>query len=219
MMVMVCNTAFGFYRYYLESGEDHYKQWFINNVEWLFDNLDDNNYLHYEFEWIHFDRVLDEDWISGMAQGEALAVFSMAYHLTGESKYLQAAERIFITLYRNTNSYWCFGVDNEDYYWLEEYPNVDFCHVLNGFLFGLWGLWNYYIVSGDDFALTLFQAGIKTIVVHYSIWNYEGENASIYCTHAETPTNYHQTHLKQLQKYSEFFNIPEFLDAIECFSH
>jgi len=217
--VTVCNTAFAFYNNYLETGEEINKHGFLNNVDWLLDYHDEHYYLHYEFDWFHYPAShLNQEWISAMAQGEALAAVSMAYFLTREPKYLEAAKGFFKTLYSNTDSFWCIGVDNEEYYWLEEYPNNDFCHVLNGMLFALWGIWDYYVISSDDFALTLFKAGIKTIADNYPKWNVEGEDDSYYCLHYNKYEKYHQVHLNLLTSFAEFFDIPEFHDAVTCFS-
>jgi len=217
--VTSCLLAFAFYYDYLETGDKINKQGFLNNVDWLLDYSDENYYLRYEFNFNHDNFVdLEKGWISAMAQGMALGAFSMAFYLTVEPKYLEGAERIFTTLYNNTDSLWCIIIDEEDYYWLEEYPSKDICHVLNGMLSGLWGIWDYYTISYNSFALTLFNAGIKTIADHYPIWNLENQNRSKYCTHGVYKSKYHSIHLDQLEIYAEFFDIPEFWDAAICFS-
>ncbi len=217
--VTICCTAFGFYQDYLDTGAEIDYKGFLNNVDWLLTKHDANYYLHYDFDWYHYPAlVFNKGWISAMAQGGALGAASMAWFLTADTKYLPAAVGFFTTLYHNSNSFWCIGVDPEDYYWLEEYPNPDFCHVLNGMLFALWGLWDYYVISADDFALTLFQAGLKTIADNYPIWNVPDENLSYYCLHHTAHASYHQIHLQQLELYAAFFDIPEFRDAITCFS-
>ena len=58
-----------------------------------------------------------------MAQGLALGAISMAYSYTGDSIYLNSANGLFKTLYSNNEDNWCVVVDENQYYWLEEYPN------------------------------------------------------------------------------------------------
>ena len=216
--VTTCHTAFGYYRYYKETLLETYKKSFLNNIEWLYENCDENYYLRYQFDWEHVNGVdLPSGWISAMAQGEALAAMCMAYDLTGGLKYLKTAEGLFQTLYSNTETLWSFMIDENGYYWLEEYPNKDFCHVLNGFLFGLWGIWDYYVITGDEFALTLFKAGIRTILDNLSLWNLVGEDMSKYCSHSIVE-NYHEIHQTQFKAYAELLNIPEFNDAAELFT-
>jgi len=217
--VTTAQTSFGFYDSYLISGEDRHKQSFLNNVNWLIDNCDNNYYLHYLFSWEHYGRAMDIGWISGMSQGQALASTSMAYFLTQEERYLNAANGFFSTLISNQGSEWNVCIDNNNYYWIEEYPNEDICHVLNGFLFSLWGLWDYYCVSQNELALKLFSAGIKTIVDNYFIWNYADENGSIYCLHSSQITNYHSIHVNEFEYYANLLNIVEFYDAVDFFSN
>ncbi|MFC1552639.1 D-glucuronyl C5-epimerase family protein, partial [Candidatus Latescibacterota bacterium] len=215
--VTTCHTAFGYYRYYMETLHEGYKQSFLNNIKWLYENCDDNYYLRYQFNWEHVHGIdLLSGWISAMAQGEALAAMCMAYNLTGSQKYLKTAEGLFTTLYKNTDTTWCYMIDGKGYYWLEEYPNGDFCHVLNGFLFGLWGIWDYYVITGDEFALTLFEAGIKSILDNLSFWNIEEKDMSKYCSHIIVE-DYHVIHQTQFKAYADLLNIPEFNEAAELF--
>lgn len=218
--VSVCHTAFGFHKYWFETGMESNRYWFLANVDWLIEHRDANSYLYYPFQKEHYPGVVHTPpWVSAMAQGEALAAACMAYQLTGQEKYLEAARSFFATLFRNSGGFWCIGVDREGYYWLEEYPSPDFCHVLNGMLFGLWGLWDYYALTGDEFALTLFEAGIKSIVDHYPSYRVDGKNGSRYCLHyaGSAGETYHAIHLIQIQTYAEFFAIPELWDAYSMF--
>ncbi len=214
--VMTSQAALAFYNGYLDTGSEEYLDVFKTNVDWLLENHDDY-YLRYDFPWRHGGRLLERGWVSAMGQGEALAAVSSAYHLTGEQKYLDAATGFFETLYRNTDSTWAFTVDEQGYYWLEEYPNPDTCHVLNGKLFGLWGLWAYYVVTDDSFALELFAAGIRTIADHYPIWNIRDKDESRYCLHGLYFPFYHETHLRQFTDYLTYFELPEFDAATELF--
>lgn len=191
---------------------------FLNNIAWLMKNHH-NYYFQYEFVYRHASiPVIPKGWISAMAQGEALGALSVAFHATGDAKYRDAAKEVFRTLHINRDSLWCFGVDNAGYYWLEEYPSESFCHVLNGMLYALWGIWDYYVITRDQLALTLFRAGIRTIADNYPSWKSKTQRLSYYCWHRHSNADYHQLHLFQLQVFSDFFNIPEFREAQAYFS-
>jgi hypothetical protein len=216
--VTTIHTAMAFYNRYLKTGNTIDKNGFLNNIDWLMKNHK-NYYFRYEFRFRHSPAsAMEKGWISGMAQGQGLGALCVAFHLTGDEKYLNCARHIFTTLHTNTDSLWCFGIDKKGYYWLEEYPTEDFCHVLNGMLYGLWGIWNYYVVTRDAFALTLFKAGIRTISDHYPNWKVKNRNLSYYCWHRLIFADYHQVHLAQLQAYADFFDIAEFQDAVDCFT-
>lgn len=216
--VTIAHTAMAFYDRYLKTGEVNSKIRFLNNINWLMRNQK-NYYFRYEFKHRHASAPpMNRGWISAMAQGEGLGVLCVAFHATGDYKYLNCAKHIFRTLYNNTDSLWCFGIDNKGYYWLEEYPTEDFCHVLNGMLYALWGIWDYYVVTRDQFALTLFKAGIRTISDQYPTWKNRKLGWSFYCWHRPMYASYHQIHLTQLRTYADFFDIPEFRGAINFFT-
>lgn len=214
--VMTAQAALAFYSAYVESDSAKHLEAFMKNIEWLVANHDEF-YLRYDFDWNHGGVVLDSGWTSAMAQGEALAAMSSAYWLTGDTTYLATARGFFETLYHSPEDTWVFYVDDERYYWLEEYPTEDRCRVLNGFLFGLWGLWDYYVVAGDSLALQLFAAGIQSFADHYEEWNIGGQDMSWYCLHHRKYQFYHETHLRQMTDYLRWFDIPEFRDAMELF--
>jgi len=192
---------------------------FMNNVNWLLENMDSNFYLHYDFDFRHQNVVLDSGWVTGMAQGLVLVAISLAYYETGEEKYMDAATGLFGTVNRNTGGYYSVGVDEQDYYWLEEYPSSDFCHVFNGYMAALWGLWCYYTISGDEFAWALLEAGIKTIVDNYPRWNIGNQDNSYYCLHKRIDIKYHEKHKVQLRTYGDYFQVPEMFHGANCFEN
>ncbi len=216
--VTTAHNAFACYKQYIDTGNPEYLEWFYANVDWLIDYKDEDGYLRYEFDWYHYYGLMGAGWVSAMAQGEALAAVCMAYHASNDEKYLQAAEQFFHTMYTNNDELWCFGIDDEDYLWYEEYPNEDFCHVLNGKLFGMWGLWDYYCITQDEFALSLFQGGLASVLDNYPTWNFVGSDGSRYCKHENSCSNYHPVHLDELRKYRDFFGIEDFNDIIETFT-
>jgi hypothetical protein len=217
--VTTCHTAFAFYDEYVENGDSLSYLGFINNVNWLLENWDSNFYLHYDFEFTHLGVTLPNGWVSGMAQGLALGAVSLAYYKTGERKYLDGAIGLFGTLNTNTGEYYSIGVDEQDYFWLEEYPSTDFCHVFNGYVAALWGLWCYYTISGDEFAAVLLEAGIKTIVDNYPEWNINSQDQSYYCLHYKIDSKYHEKHKVQLRTYGDYFQVKEMHQGANCFEN
>ncbi len=208
--VFTCNNAFACFHQYIETGNEEFLEWFYSNTDWLLENRDSNGLLRYEFAWHHETADLPLGWTSAMAQGQALAAACMAYHNSGDDKYLQAAHDFFLPMHTNIGTDWNFYIDEEDYLWYEEYPSSDFCHVLNGKLFGMWGLWDYYCLTRDKDALRLFQGAIASILDNYPIWDIDGQDGSRYCLHTSVITDYHRIHKKQLIAYRDMFDINEF---------
>lgn len=195
--VTTAHTALAFYQTYLKSDEAWHIDFFLNNADWLLDNMDSVGYLRYDFAYEHAGTVLDSGWTSGMAQGEALSVLSMAYNITNSKKYLDGAEMIFSTFFDRSSPHSFIHVDN-GYLYIEEYPNPDSCHVLNGHIFGAWGLWDYYVVSGSEMSLDLFCASLQTVADNYRQWHIS-ENQTKYCLHNEFKEKYHLVHLRQME--------------------
>ena len=217
--VFTCNNAFGCYDEYLRSGDQMYLDWFYDNVDWLIDYKDSNSLLRYEFEFPHETITLNVGWTSAMAQGQALAALSMAYHVSEDEKYLQAAHEFFVTMYSNIGTDWNLYIDSEDYLWYEEYPSQDFCHVLNGKLFGMWGLWDYYCITRNEDALHLLQGGIASILDNYPLWDVDGVDGSHYCCHTGKVSTYHRIHKLQLEAYRDMFDIQEFDIIFDTFTN
>ena len=217
--VTIAETAFAYNSEFLREGNKDFQQAFLNNADWLVNNHDDTFYYRYNFPFTHSGGdEMPAGWVSGMAQGMALAVVSMAFNMTGDSTYLKTAENIFKTFVTYSNDSWTFYVDRDGHYWIEEYPNPDHCHVLNGKLFAMWGIWNYYVVSCSDRALLILKACIRSVADKYSLWKVPGQTMSYYCLHGCITEIYHPIHLQQLQHFADFFDLPEFRQAVDCYS-
>ena len=217
--VATCSNAFGCYQKYEETQDEQYLDWFFLNVKWIRNYRDENSFLKYEFAFNHETQILDIGWTSAMAQGQALALMSMAYHKTQDMHYLELADDFFLTMCKNFGGNWNVMIDSEDYLWFEEYPNSDFCHVLNGKLFAMWGLWDYYCVTRNEDALHLLQGGIASVIDNYPLWDVDGVDGSHYCCHTTKISNYHEVHKEQLIAYRDMFDIQEFDVILKTFTN
>lgn len=214
--VTTSQTVFAFYEQYQLTRDSIDRQGFINNANWLAQN-NHAGYYYYEFDFRHTSSaVLHADWVSAMAQGEAIGALSLAFYFLSDSTYLQEADSVFTTFYTNAADFWSFYTDERGYYWLEEYPNDDLCHVLNGKMAALWGLFQYYTITRNKLALRVLEAGLKTVADHYKIWNVANADRSYYCLHHEVKDHYHAVHKNQYLTFAERFNIEQFYDAYFC---
>lgn len=143
-------------------------------------------------------------WFSGMAQGQALSAFCRLYEVTGDEKYRVAADRTFASfkVLKNTASPWVTRIDAHGFAWFEEYADhegrPDF--TFNGHVFGVYGMYDYYLVTADAEAKTLFQIGVTTMK-HYADTVRKPGWISSYCLRHETPSiSYHNVHVELLYK-------------------
>jgi len=81
----------------INEGDKKYKEQFKNATEKLVEIQKENGALPYDFEWRYYlsGETYEPGWVSAMAQGQALSVFSRAYHMTQDPKYLKAGKKTF----------------------------------------------------------------------------------------------------------------------------
>ncbi len=165
------------------------------------------------------EDTLIAPWYSGMAQGQCLSAFVRAYKLRGVAEYLSASDEIFrsFTNYLGYSNPWTVFIDERGYYWIEEYPWVERTQALNGFVFGIYGLYDYYITFRDMLAFQLCQAAISTIQEYIYTYRYPG-GVSYYCLrHKQQIPKYHIIHTQQLNMLYKITQADFFKTAEDLF--
>lgn len=170
--MMVAQSALGFWERMLD-GEPDADERFLACADWLLRNGDDDG--RHGLEWRHGMPVpkyeLAPDWLSGMTQGEAISVLLRAHALSGEERFLDGALRAFGPFRADVRD---GGVTREidGALVLEEYPTTAPTAVLNGWIFGLLGLHELRIASGEREVEELFQrtwSGLLQLLPRYDI--------------------------------------------------
>lgn len=142
-------------------------------------------------------------WFSGMAQGQILSALVRLYNVTQDVKYLNAADLVFnsfIELKRGGNP-WTVYVDDDNYYWIEEYPLDEPSNVLNGFIMAVYGLYDYYWLDpADQTRSHLLKASLYTLEKNVLRYRRPGQ-PSLYCLkHQHVDNNYHRYHIDLINK-------------------
>lgn len=179
-------------------------------------------YFPYEFEvYLHNlpTEHLKPRWYSGMAQGQALSAFVRLYQETDDPKYLKWADKTFqsfMQLRSDGAPIWVNMMD-DGYYWIEEYPMEKPTKVLNGFIFAIYGLYDYYQLTEKEEAKALLQASLTTIYDH--IEEYRNiDDASLYGLKLDHRSlHYHLVHIEQLKALYHITGEQYFLDMSEQF--
>ena len=161
-------------------------------------------FFPYPFDWgLHGRGTMRAPWYSGMAQGIALAGFVRLHELTGEAKWLQAAHDTYASFLvpRQSGKPW-FAVVENGLLWLEEYPWVPYDHTFNGHNFAIWGLYDYWRLTGSRDAMELTLGAMTTSARVAGIVRTPG-GISHYCIAQSCldrrvrNTDYHLTHIGQ----------------------
>jgi hypothetical protein len=144
-------------------------------------------------------------WYSAMAQGQAISFFILLYETTSDPAYLDDATRAFNSfknLRQDNGRPWIVQVDPSGYLWFEEYPGpggaADF--TLNGHDFAVYGLYDYYRITSNPDARSLWQGGLTTTAHYLEDFRVPGY-ISYYCLahHVQSPS-YHRVHIGQMLK-------------------
>lgn len=135
-------------------------------ADWLVDNLEKNEaglfVWKHKFKW-HYKEWLEPGWYSAHAQGTGISLLARMYKKTNDVRYLEAAKKAFIALNTDRESGGVKFTDKEGNVWLEEYIIKQPTHILNGFLWALWGVWDYWLLTGDEKAKKLFRDCVETL--------------------------------------------------------
>lgn len=182
-------------------------------------------------DWIYEHQRSDGSWdcfspigyktqtVSAMGQGEAVSVLIRAYQLTDEEKWLESAGKAAGFMFVPVNEGGVLRRDGENVY-LEEYPggNGEKLSVLNGWIFSVFGLYDYLIIKKDDEkVMKLFESTVKTMVSclnkydngYWSCYDQTGRIAS---------PAYHQLHIALLKVMSEITSEDIFLEYFNRWS-
>lgn len=178
-------------------------------------------FFPFKFYWPFKEEVhvMAPPWYGGMAQGQALSAFIRLYQATNDDNYLRISNQIRKSLILVKDDYdpWVVYVDEKGYYWIEEYPESCPNHVLNGFVFALYGLYDHYRITGDTTSLFLLRAGIKTVADHIEGWRQPGDLSKYTLKYHITSEFYHHIHVRILWRLSVITGDPFFKDMSEKF--
>ena len=163
----VAQQALGYYDKYLDNQRQEDKDAFLTQGNYFLKQgrVVKDGILLWEYRFpFEMRNHLSAPWRSALSQGQAISVLIRAHQTTGDEVYAEMARkgyRAFHFLAREHEG----GVldDQAGFAWLEEYivdpPN----HVLNGFVWALWGVRDYAIYFNDDHAGNLWKECLKTL--------------------------------------------------------
>jgi hypothetical protein len=214
--VNIAQLALAHWGNYILSKNQESLKHFLAPADWLRDNLiimpAGFGVWQYNVENPIYD--LRPPWVSAMAQGQGISVLLRAFQITDDRRYLEAAELAFGSFLHITDE-GGVSIYDDGNLWLEEYPARPSPHVLNGFIYSLWGVLDFYRVTRSLKALDIWQSGIRTLKINlnkyetifyscYDLWRY-----GICSSH------YHQIHIIQLRVMKQLTGEDIFSDYAE----
>ncbi len=151
----VFQYGLGAYDLYLITKEKKYLDKFDLCVEWTMNNQDDNG------GWKTFEYETPDRPYSAMAQGEAISLLTRAYIQDNNEKYLNKIKKgiKYLTKSLEDGGVACYRNDS---IYLKEF--VDRPVVLNGWIFSIFGIFDYLLLFPNDKEIrNFYNSTLKTL--------------------------------------------------------
>jgi hypothetical protein len=155
-----------------------------------------------------------------MAQGQVLSLFSRLGELTLEPDWELAAAATMKSFDRARGEAdpWIMDVDERNSVWIEEYPFAPAERALNGFIFAMFGLYDYYAWRNDAHAAEIFRRSVDTLRLNVERFRNPGR-VSAYClSHRVGSASYHAIHIMQLRAITRMTEDPYFASVADLFA-
>ena len=194
--ILITQKALGHWDRWLTEKDDKDKQQFLILCNWLLEHQDESG------GWDTWQSFLGPQYskYSAMTQGQGLSVLSRALKLTNDSRFQQAAEKAF-NLFLIGGEEGGVTYFESDAVFLEEAPSQPRNTVLNGWIFALFGLYDYNLAIDQARAGELFKRSIDTLAQHLA--GYDSGYWSYYDSQKHISSRfYHRLHISQLEALS-----------------
>lgn len=164
--IAVAQYGLGNYNLWCRTGEDSRKSNFIRVAQWLVKNLEETPFgtkvWYHHFDWEYRDK-LKAPWHSSLAQGQGLSLLVRAHKETGDEVYLDVSRQVIETFFLDVNAGGVTYTDSKGYKWFEEAIVDPPTHILNGFIWAAWGVYDFYLSTSENAAKNLFDEAVRTL--------------------------------------------------------
>lgn len=165
--IAIAQYGLGNYNLWRFTSEDSRRRKFFLVADWLAAHLEPNAHglavWNHHFDWEYRD-TLKAPWYSGLAQGQGISVLVRAHKESSNETYLNAASRAYASFTRSIDEGGVGFVDKSGDLWFEEYLVSPPTHILNGFIWALWGVYDYFLTTKEGVAKELFSRGVRTLL-------------------------------------------------------
>lgn len=219
----MCTFAFGHWDAYLAKGDDEALRHSCNVADYLVESADRDGNGSAIMRGPGPDGGEHTGAACALTQGMAMCLLTRVWHATKEEKYRQTAlecVRPFDVSVTEGGVRGRFEESGRD--WFEEEVLPPPRHILNGMIYGLWGLYDTGRILGDTRAAELFAEGAAAVEAslplfdtgYWSLyWKAEGPGRSYVAS-----MNYHNLHICQLECLASQANLPRLAEYSKRFA-
>lgn len=221
---------------FFSTGDELRRERSLNAANWLAGNLEKNAHRlwvwNHHFNW-EYRETLKAPWYSGLAQGQGISLLLRAHAMTGEERYREAAERAFTPLTKriaeggvlfegsqdnHAAASLAIGTSAHNNLWIEEYIVNPPTHILNGFIWALWGVFDFWLARGDTTARQIFDRSAESLAANlprydtgfWSLYEQSGTKLKMLAS-----PFYHQLHIVQLRVMARLTGKQKFIEFAE----
>ncbi len=202
----IVQKALGHWDMWLLSGSERDKEEFLKLCYWLLDRQDSKGGWPV---WQDVGVSLPSPY-SAMTQGECVSAFVRAWKLTKDAKFVEGAQRaldlMLTSIEKGGPSRW-----EGKYLVLEEIPSFPPSSILNGWIFAIFGLYDFWLAFQDSKIREYFELSLNTLKDR--LVDYDSGYWSFYdrLGHMSSPF-YHDLHIHQLSALAMIDSDPIFLE-------
>jgi hypothetical protein len=203
--IAIAQYGLGNYNLFRRTASPDRRQKFLHVADWLVDHLEPNPHglfvwNHY-FDWEYRD-TLRSPWYSALAQGQGISLLVRAHKESADPRYLDAAQKALASFYQPVTLGGVAFTDDKGDLWFEEYLVSPPTHILNGFIWAAWGVYDYFLATLHPAAQDLFTRAVRTLVRNldrydlgfWSLYEQSGTRLPMVAS-----PFYHQLHIVQLR--------------------
>lgn len=164
--VKIAHYALASYNDYLKTNDAKFKAHFERHIKYLVDNYKIHRDIPGMIVWTTPSTNprygIEMNYISAIVQGLVLSALSRAFLHFKDDSIKTICENALNVFYLNVEDGGILAKTKwGDLY--EEYPCIPYSHVVNGFIFALIGLYDFYLISDSKRAIELYKKGIKAL--------------------------------------------------------
>ena len=215
--IAIAQYGLGNYNLWKRDGDPERSKKFFRIAEWLVSHLEKNakglSVWNHHFDWEYRDW-LKAPWYSALAQGQGISVLVRAHKESGDQRYLAAARQAFTSFHRPIDNGGVAFTDEFGDLWFEEYIVSPPTHILNGFIWALWGIYDHGLATNDSSSKDLFARGVRTLLHNlarydlgfWSLYEQSGSRLPMVASRF-----YHRLHIVQLRVMQSLTGEAEFV--------
>jgi hypothetical protein len=157
-------------------------------------------------------------WVNSNSHGLALSLLSRFHRLTGSAGALEDARDMLAAFgERKGDRRWFSVVTPSRHIWFEHWPGGRYVHTLNAHLNALFGLYDYWQLTGSPKAKRYFLGGAQTVRAKLHKFRREGKLSRYSLSSTNGSLHYHHTHIWQLRLLARMTGDPWFAKQAQLF--